>query len=130
MEQKKIDEITSIRYVGIEPSFKLFYIFVLSAFGLCGLHHLILKDIKGFIQYWALLLLTLIFSLIGAATDASLFVALLALMGIIIIALWVIPVFLAFYYYIDDDYFESIKNKKSWLILNRMLLLPSKGNQI
>ncbi len=126
MEQKKIDEITSIRYVGIEPSFKMYYNIILMVGGLLGLHHLVLKDIKGFVMYYVLMLLAVTITLIGVAFTPLLVLGIIAL--IVLCATWVVPVFVAFYHYVDDDYFETIKNKKSWSILNRMLLIVPKAS--
>ena len=48
METNKIDEITSIRYVGIEPSFKMVYYIVMSIGFWAGWHHLI-EPVKFFL---------------------------------------------------------------------------------
>ncbi len=120
MEQKKIDEITSIRYVGIEPSFRMYYLMVLGAFGVFGLHHLALKDVVPFaIQFfltWILAGMLFLFFPLG--------IVILLVLGVA----WFAPVFLAFYHYTDDDYFEAIKNKKTWPFINRILLIVPKTN--
>jgi hypothetical protein len=120
MEQKKIDEITSIRYVGIEPSFKLYYNMVLCALGFFGLHHLAIKDVVPFaIQFFLLWLLGgMLFLLFPLGLC----------LGLCVFVVWLVPVFLAFYHYTDDDYFEAIKNKKTWPFINRMLLIVPKTN--
>lgn len=124
MEQKKIDEITSIRYVGIEPSFKMYYNMILCTFGLFGLHHLVLKDIKGFVIYYAMMLLAIVITLIGVAIIPLLVLGIIAIL--LLLATWYVPVLMVFYHYVDDDYFETIKNKKTWPMLNRLLLIVPK----
>ena len=129
MEQKKIDEITSIRFVGIEPSFKMYYNMALMAGGLFGLHHLVLKDIKGFVMYYVLMLLAVTVTLIGIAVFPLLVIVIIALVALC--ATWIVPVFVAFYHYVDDDYFEAIKKKASWSMVNRMLLIvPKTGSSV
>lgn len=141
MEKKKIDEITSIRYVGIEPSFKMYYNMSLAAGGLLGLHHLVLKDIKGFLWHYAMMLGSVVILaflvLIGVIIDVN-FGPLLFLFGFLgaiaftaVCVSWWVAVFVTFYHYIDDDYFEAIKNKKSWPFINRMLLIvPKAGTEV
>lgn len=126
MEQKKIDEITSIRYVGIEPSFKMYYNMVLVCFGELGFHHLALKDIKGFIFHWILLIIAVVLMLLGSFVGSVVFV-LGVLVGIfVLVVTWIIPVLVAFYHYVDDDYFEMIKGKSTWALKNRLLLVVPK----
>ncbi|MCF0215862.1 MAG: hypothetical protein HUK21_05265 [Fibrobacteraceae bacterium] len=127
METKKIDEITSIRYVGIEPSFKIYYEMVLCAFGAFGLHHLTLKDIKGFVMHLAALVLAIIITLIGTVFVPCLVLGILLLL-LLVIGAWIVPMLVAFYHYVDDDYFEAIKTKKEWPMVNRFLLLIPKVN--
>jgi len=122
METKKIDEITSIRYVGIEPSFKLYYEAVLCAFGWLGLHHLVLKDIKGFAIHYGVTFLSFVLMLIGSALFPILILGILVL-AVFVVATWFVPILVAFYHYIDDDYFEAIKNKKNWPLVKRMALI-------
>lgn len=128
MEKNKIDEITSIRYVGIEPSFKTYYNMVLLVGGLLGMHHLTLKDIKGFVVYYAMLLIAAVITLIGTVAIPLLVLGIVALAALLL-ATWVVPLFVAFYHYVDDDYFEVIKKKKSWSFINRMLLIVPKDVQ-
>ena len=129
MEKNKIDEITSICYVGIEPSFKMYYNMSLMAGGLFGLHHLVLKDIKGFVLYYVMMLAAVVITLIGVALLPLLVLGIIALIAVC--ATWIVPVFVAFYHYVDDDYFEAIKNKKSWSFINRMLLIvPKAGTEV
>ena len=122
METNKIDEITSIRYVGIEPSFKMVYYIVMSIGFWAGLHHLILKDIKGLILHWVLQIVDIIFTLIFSMV----FVPLAIPFVIVLLAYWIIPGFMMLYHYIDDDYFDAIKNKSSWPLINRMLMIVPK----
>ena len=127
MEQKKIDEITSIRYVGIEPSFKMYYNMVLAGFGVFGLHHLALKDIKGFVIHWLLLILAIVLMLIGSFAGSAIFVLGILVGVLVLVATWIVPVLVAFYHYVDDDYFEAIKGKNSWALMNRLLLIVTKS---
>ncbi|PBC74033.1 hypothetical protein [Fibrobacter intestinalis] len=122
METNKIDEITSIRYVGIEPSFKMIYYLVTGIGFWAGLHHLILKDIKGFIFHWVLANVSITFTL----TFLFLFLPLAIPLGIVLLAYLIIPGFMMLYHYTDDDYFDAIKNKSSWPLINRMLMIVPK----
>lgn len=122
METNKIDEITSIRYVGIEPSFKMIYYLVTGIGFWAGLHHLILKDIKGLVLHWAIQIVGLAFTLIFSI----LFIPLGILLATALSLYWIIPGFMMIYHYTDDDYFEAIKNKSSWPLINRMLMIVPK----
>ena len=122
METNKIDEITSIRYVGIEPSFKMVYYIVMSIGFWAGWHHLILKDIKGLILHWVLQIVGIIFTLIFSVV----FFPLAIPFGIVLLAYWTIPGFMMLYHYTDDEYFDAIKNKSSWPLINRMLMIVPK----
>ncbi len=124
METNKIDEITSIRYVGIEPSFKMVYYIVTSIGFWAGLHHLILKDIKGLILHWVLQIACIIFTLKFSMVFFPLAIAIP--FGNVLLAYWIIPGFMMLYHYSDDDYFDAIKNKSSWPLINRMLMIVPK----
>ena len=75
----------------------------------------------------AVLILAIVLMLIGSFAGSAIFVLGILVGVLVLVATWIVPVLVAFYHYVDDDYFEAIKGKNSWALMNRLLLIVPKS---